>query len=170
MVEGAHGNHDADRLEARKREALERSAGQAHGDLDTGLGSQPLDAQAHAVDGPAHLDPRVEERLAAFARGLDRQLLGARLHELDGLFEDSEALDRLEPRIAVLIEAVSDSQRRLDGGRVGGVDHSDRGTIIGRAHLERRPAAGRLCVQEWKMLCHLAATPLAGQRRSGVQA
>ena len=100
------------------------------------LGAQRLDAQAHAVDGARHLDPRIDQRLAAFARRLDGQRLGAPGHDLLRLVEYLDAPVGRQPALPIEGQPGCRRQCRLDDRGVGRRHGGDGGAVIGRVDLD----------------------------------
>ena len=75
MVEGAEGQHHADRLVMGESQPPGGRGVAVHRDFAAGLGVQVLGAQPDAIDRPIRLDQRIHQRLSAFAGRLHRQLL-----------------------------------------------------------------------------------------------
>ena len=117
MVEGAERDDDADRLGLREGDPARRGGVDVHRDDVPGLAAQELAAVADAVDGAGDLDARVDERLAAFPGGLERQILGLPLHAAGGRAQDLDPPLRRQPAAAVAEEPVGGLERTLDAVR-----------------------------------------------------
>ena len=88
VVEGAHRDHHPDRLVLREGDPARGGAVEAHRHHVAGLRAQQLGAMQHAIDGARHLDPGIDQRLAALVRRLARQLLRLLLHQPGRLAQD----------------------------------------------------------------------------------
>ena len=73
VVEGAHRHHHPDRLVLGEGDPARRGAVEAHRHDVAGFRAQQLGAMQHAIDGARHLDPGIDQRLAALVRRLARQ-------------------------------------------------------------------------------------------------
>jgi hypothetical protein len=73
-----------------------------------------VDAQLHPVDRAVHLDPRIDQRLAAFIGDLEGEMIAPLAHDFHRPVEDGRALMRLLPLGAIAREGMGPRQRPID--------------------------------------------------------
>jgi hypothetical protein len=125
MVEGADRDHDADGLVRGEGDPAQRGRRDAHGHDAATLRPQEFGGVQDAVDSARHLSLGVSQRLAAFARRLNRQVFGPVGHQACGPAQDLRPLGSRQPAVAVAEQAVGGFQRRFDGIGAAGLDGVD---------------------------------------------
>ena len=136
VVEGAHRHHHPDRLMLGERDPARRGTVEAHRHDVAGFRAQQLGAVQHAIDGARHLDPGIDQRLAALVRRLTRQVLRLLLHQPGRLAQNLDPRGRRQPGITVPEQPVGRGERRLDLLRTAGRNGADQLPVIGRPHLD----------------------------------
>ena len=106
MVERAHGDHDADRFTQGERDPARRCSVDVHRHDMTCFEAQDLGAMEHAVDRARDFDARVVQRLAAFARRLERQRFCALFHQPCGGAQNLDPARRRKPGVSVAEQRV----------------------------------------------------------------
>ena len=97
---------------------------------------QELAAVAHPVDSARHLDTRVDERLAPFPGGEDRQTLSLPFHAAGHPAQDLDPAQRRQPSPAIPEEAVRDLESAVDRLTARERDRADRRPIEGGPHRD----------------------------------
>ncbi len=120
------------------------AGGRAHRDLAPAVVAQELRTVAYPVDGPRDLHARVRQRLAALARGLQGQALGALAHQIGSALQDDDTFMGRQPGVAIPKQRVRDGQGAIDPGPIHDIHGGDWPQVEGIHDLQTADRRDRL--------------------------